>query len=44
MLWTTIKIIGHSSKIWAPLRKLFAPPGDPSGLRAWLWARVTEQC
>jgi len=21
-------------KIWAPLRKLFAPPGDPS----WLWA------
>jgi len=22
-------------KIWAPLRKLFAPPGVPSWLRAW---------
>jgi len=21
--------------IWAPLRKLFAPPGVPSWLRAW---------
>jgi len=26
---------GHSLKIWAPLRKLFAPPGVPSLLRAW---------
>jgi len=23
-------------KIWAPLRKVFAPPSDPSWLRAWL--------
>jgi len=22
--------------MWAPLRKLFAPPGVPSWLRAWL--------
>jgi len=21
--------------MWAPLRKLFAPPGDPSWLRDW---------
>jgi len=34
MYWTSLKIIGHSSNIWAPLRKLFAPPGVPS----WLWA------
>ena len=34
--------VGHSWKlldivwkIWAPLRKLFAPPGVPSWLRAW---------
>jgi len=36
------KCVGHSlkilhivQKIWAPLRKLFAPPGVPSWLRAW---------
>jgi len=28
-------LIGHSLKIWASLRKLFAPPGVPSWLRAW---------
>jgi len=28
-------LIGHSLKIWAPLRKLFAPPGVPSWLQAW---------
>jgi len=22
-------------KMWAPLRKFFVPPGDPSWLRAW---------
>jgi len=27
-------LIGNSLKIWAPLRKLFAPPGVPSWLRA----------
>jgi len=27
-------LIGHGLKIWAPLRKLFAPPGVPSWLRA----------
>jgi len=27
--------IGHSLNIWATLRKLFAPPGVPSWLRAW---------
>jgi len=36
------KYVGYSlklsyivQKIWAPLRKLFAPPGVPSWLRAW---------
>jgi len=28
------KYAGHSLKIWAPLRKLFAPSGVPSSLRA----------
>jgi len=28
-------LLGHSLKIWAPLRKLFAPPGVQRGLRAW---------
>jgi len=27
-------LIGHSLKIWSPLRKLFAPPGVPSWLQA----------
>ena len=37
------KCVGHSfkildivQKIWAPLRKLFAPPGVTSWLRAWI--------
>jgi len=30
-----IGLIGHSLKFWAPLRKLFAPSGVPSWLRAW---------
>jgi len=29
------KCVGHSLKIWAPPRKLFAPSGVPSWLRAW---------
>jgi len=28
-------LIGHSLKIWTPLRKLFVLPGVPSWLRAW---------
>jgi len=28
-------LIGHSLKIWIPLRELFTPPGVPSWLRAW---------
>jgi len=35
MCWTYFKTIGHSLKIWAPLRKLFATPGVSSWLRAW---------
>jgi len=31
-----LKIIGHSLKNLAPVRKLFATPGVPSWLRAWL--------
>jgi len=23
--------------MWAPFKKLFAPPGVPSWLRAWWW-------
>jgi len=41
---TLEKCVGHSvklfnifKKIWAPLGKLFAPPGVPSWLRAWRW-------
>jgi len=34
MYWTSCKLIGYSSKIWAPLRKSFASPGVPSWLRA----------
>jgi len=35
MCWTKFKNIKkYSPKIWAPLGKLFAPPGDPS----WSWA------
>jgi len=34
MCWTQFKNIGHSSKSWAPLRKLFAPLDVPSWLRA----------
>jgi len=29
-------LIGHNLKIWAPLRKLFAPPAIPSRLRTWV--------
>jgi len=29
-------------KIWTPLRKLFAPPGVPSWLRAWLSCSLAE--
>jgi len=28
-------LIGHRLKNWAPLRKLFSPPGVPRWLRAW---------
>jgi len=30
-----LKILDIVQKIWAPFRKLFAPPGVPSCLRAW---------
>jgi len=32
-----LKLLDIVKKIWAPLRKVFAPPSDPSWLRAW-WA------
>jgi len=35
MWWTSFKTIGHVQKMWAPCRKLLAPPGVPSWLRAW---------
>jgi len=35
MYWTSFKVIGHSSKNVGPSQKHFAPPGDPSWLRAW---------
>jgi len=31
----SLKILDIVQKIWAPLRKLFAPPGVSSWLRAW---------
>ena len=31
----SLKLLDIVQKIWAPLRKLFAPPGVPSWLRAW---------
>ena len=31
-----LKLLDIVEKIWAPPRKLFAPPGVPSWLRAWL--------
>jgi len=44
------KCVGHNFKlldtvqnIWAPLRKLFAPPGVTSWLRAWFAERETQQ-
>jgi len=33
-----LKILDIFQKVWAPLGKLFAPPGVPSWLRAWLLA------
>ena len=30
-----LKLLDIVQKIWTPLRKLFALPGDPSWLRAW---------
>jgi len=32
-----LKLVDIVQKMWAPLRKRFAPPSDPSWLRAWLW-------
>jgi len=31
-----ILTIEHNLKIWAPLKKLFAPPGVPTWLHVWL--------
>jgi len=31
----SLKLLDIVQKIWSPLRKLFAPPGVPSWLRAW---------
>jgi len=36
MYWTSFETIGHGLKIWAPLRKFFAPRSVPSWLRAWV--------
>ena len=33
----SLKLLDTVQKIWTPLSKLFAPPGVPSWLRAWLW-------
>jgi len=30
-----LKLLDIAKKIWAPIRKLFAPPDVPSWLRAW---------
>jgi len=30
-----LKLLDIIQEIWAPLRKLFAPPGVPNWLRAW---------
>jgi len=32
-----LKLLDIVQKIWAPLRKLFAPLGDPSWLRACIY-------
>jgi len=34
MCWTLFETIGHSIKFWVPSRKLFAPSGVQSWLRA----------
>jgi len=36
-----LSLIGHSLKIWTPLRKLFAPTGVPSWLQAW--AKLSDE-
>jgi len=38
----SLKLLDVVQKNWAPLRKLFAPPGVPSWLRAWF--HLTLQC
>jgi len=30
-----LKLLDIVQKVWAPFRKLFVPPDDPSWLRAW---------
>ena len=37
-----LKLLDIVQKLWAPLRKLFAPPGVPSWLRAWLMQRDSD--
>jgi len=32
----SLKLLDINQTIWAPLGKLFAPPGVPSWLRAWV--------
>jgi len=50
MCWTQFKAIGHSFKIWAPRRKLFALPSVSSWLQAWWclhwlsWGSMVECC
>ena len=48
MCWTCFESIGHSLKIWAPIRKLFAHLDVPSCLRAWFkifsWLRASAWC
>ena len=43
MCWTCFKLLDIVQEIWAHLRKLFAPPGVPSWLRACLHTAETHR-
>jgi len=40
----SLKLLDIVQKFWAPLKKLFAPPGVPSWLRVCLPYSATGQC
>jgi len=40
----SLKLLDIVHKIWAPLRKLFTPPGVPSWLRACLNVNRVKLC